>query len=77
MNFKQSIGLIFLVSLVLGLLTACAPVHRVNSEKKFYEPREKHISGHLYRNGRKIHHHPERHRPKQEKEASEQKEREE
>ena len=77
MNFKQSVGLIFLVSLVLGLLTACGPVQRVDSEKKFYEPREKHISGHLYRNGRHVHHHPERHISKQENEASEQKEREE
>jgi len=78
MNFNQSIILTFLVSLVPGLLTACGPVHRVNSEKQFYGPHEKHISGHLYRNGRYIHHHPERYYlAKQEKDTSEQKEHEE
>jgi len=74
MNFKeQPIGSFLLVSIVLGLLIACAPVHSENSKKAFYEPREHYISGHLYRNGRHIHHHPERHRPKQEKDISEQK----
>ena len=60
--------------LVLGLLTACAPVHRADNSKKYYEPREKHISGHLYRNGRHVHHHPERHRPEQEESTPEHKE---
>jgi hypothetical protein len=64
MNFKQPMGLIFSTIIVLGMLTACAPVYSETSKKKFYEPNEQ-TSGHLYRHGRHVHHRSERNRSKE------------
>lgn len=51
----------FFLLLISSLLLACAPVQKKNDNSEI-KPlvNEKHIGGDLYRNGRHIHHHPER-----------------